>query len=218
MDNNDASSVFGVAKPRSNAEEQYHRELERRSLDIIRVKNPDKTDFHIEWDKRYHRVPAMGTADVPRYIAMKYCRDKAIEVINSINEKMHEAELEDRAKKGLPAFESKWHENQATYIKPNYPRTDDKVLLAKLYSEYWVGLVYEFGKDMPNQVPQQEQNVDLTPVEEKILNEMRNRRVDLSEQAPVQGQTPISGFEPKEALVDEVTVEDAKPTNSKTKS
>ena len=44
----DATNVFGVRKPLTNKEEIFHRELERRSLDIIRVKNPDTQDFFAE--------------------------------------------------------------------------------------------------------------------------------------------------------------------------
>ena len=207
MDDLNASNVFGVAKPKSNNEELFHRELERRSLDVIRVKNPDNKDFFIEWDKRYHRVPANGTADVPRYIAQKYCKDKAVEVVNSLADKMHAQELEDRSKKGLPPFESKWHEQQATYVKANYPRTDDKEILAKLYSEYWVGLVYEFGKDAPVQ-NQPEQGMDMTSTELKVIRDLENRRVD-AEPAPIikEDVQKVSFDKPKskEQMLKEVT-------------
>lgn len=190
QDQFDATQVFGVKKPMSTKEEVFHRELERRSLDIIRVKNPDNEDFFVEWDKRHWNVKAQGTLDVPRYIAIKYCKDKAVDVINKLNDKMHASDIEDRAKKGLPAFESKWHEAQATTEQPRYPRTNDKELLSKLYSEYWVGLVYEYGKDEPMQQTQATEELDMTPVELKIIKEMEGRRVDLSEQAPIKGEEP----------------------------
>jgi hypothetical protein len=227
--NLDATNVFGVPKPRSNSEELFHRELERRSLDIIRVKNPDTKEFFIEWDKRFWRVPAGGTLDVPRYIAIKYCKDKAVETINHLNDKMHEADIEDREKKGLPPFESKWHEQQATYVKSNYPKTGDRTLLTKLYSEYWVGLVYEYGKDSPVQSQSEPESLDMTPIEIKIIKEMENRRVDVADQAPVQEEKPFTGFQsphaevapvstpvemPKEEMVEEVTVENAEPENT----
>ncbi len=206
-DDFDATQVFGVRKPLSTKEELFHRELERRSLDIIRVKNPDSADFIIEWDKRYWRVPANGTLDVPRYLAIKYCKDKAVDTINSINAKMHTKDMEERAAKGLPAFESKWHEEQATYAQPRYPKTDDKELLSKLYSEYWVGLVYEYGKDQPVQTSQPAEELDMTPIELKIIKELENRRVDVSThtEVPVE-EKPIT--EPKEEKVREVTVDD----------
>lgn len=217
----DATSVFGVRKPLSNKEEIFHRELERRSLDIIRVKNPDKQDFFAEWDKRFWKVPAEGTLDVPRYIAIKYCKDKAVDTINKVNAKMHEKEMEDRSSKGLPGFESKWHEEQATYAQPRYPKTDDRELLTKLYSEYWLGLVYEYGKDSPMQVQSEPEQLDMTPIELKIIKELENRRVDVVEQVPVQAEKPFTGFQSPTAQVtpqvetptvkvEEVTVEEPK--------
>jgi len=223
----DATSVFGVRKPLTNAQELFHRELERRSLDIIRVKNPDTTDFFAEWDKRYWRVPANGTLDVPRYIAIKYCKDKAVDTINKVNAKMHSQEMEDRQKKGLPPFESGWHEQAATYDQPRYPKTNDRELLSKLYGEYWVGLVYEYGKDAPMQAPNQpEETLDMTPIELKIIKELENRRVDVVVPEPVKGDKPFTGFEspnaqvavpvetPKEELASEVTIDNAEPTNN----
>lgn len=204
----DVTNVFGVRRPLSSKEELFHRELERRSLDIIRIKNPDNIDFMAEWDKRFWRVPAQGTLDVPRYIAIKYCKDKAVDTINKLNDKMHALEVEDRARKGLPPFESKWHEEQATYAQPRYPKTNDRELLSKLYSEYWVGLVYEYGKDNPQVQTQATEDLDMTPIELKIIKDLENRRVDVSAQAPIKEEHPFTGFEPKVQKEAEVTIED----------
>lgn len=218
----DATQVFGVKKPLSTAEELFHRELERRSLDIIRVKNPDDTDFFVEWDKRYQRVPAHGTADMARFWAIQYCKQKAVDTINKLADKMHAKDIQDRDKSGLPPFESKWHEQQATYSKANYPKTSDKELLAKLYSEYWVGLVYEYGKDQPMQAPDQATTeLDMTPVELKIIKELEGRKVDLTEQSPVVEEKPFTGFTPdnkdietpKEKPAEEVTTSE-QPTQT----
>lgn len=209
--NLDATSVFGVRKPLTSKEEQFHRELERRSLDIIRVKNPDNTDFFAEWDKRFWRVPAFGTLDVPRYIAIKYCKDKAVDTINKINDKLHAQDLEERAKKGLPSFESKWHEEQATYSQPRYPKTNDKGILSKLYAEYWVGMVYEYGKDQPQQAREAAEGLDMTPIELKIIRDLENRRVEVTQPASVVAEVPI-----KEDIVKEVTVDEPETDNKKT--
>jgi hypothetical protein len=211
-DEMDATNVFGVRKPLTNAQELFHRELERRSLDIIRIKNPDTTDFFAEWDKRFWRVPAVGTLDVPRYIAIKYCKDKAVDTINKVNAKMHAQEMEERSKKGLPPFESGWHEQAATYDQPRYPKSNDRELLSKLYSEYWVGLVYEYGKDSPMQAPSQsEAELDMTPIELKIIKELENRRVDVTTPEPIKKEVPTTTFAPetpKEELVNEVSIPD----------
>jgi len=215
MEDFDATQVFGVRKPLSTKEELFHRELERRSLDIIRVSNPDTEDFSLEWDKRYWRVPASGTLDVPRYLAIKYCKDKAVDTINKTNAKMHAREMEERRKKGLPAFESKWHEEEATYAQPRYPKTNDRELLSKLYSEYWVGIVYEYGKDQPMQATQPTEELDMTPIELKIIKELENRRVDVSEPTPIKEEKHPGFAEPKEEMVKEVTVEEPKEANGK---
>ena len=218
----DATNVFGVRRPLSTKEEVFHRELERRSLDIIRVKNPDTQDFFAEWDKRYWRVPAGNTLDVPRYIAIKYCKDKAVDTINKVNAKMHAQEMEERQKKGLPPFESGWHEQAATYDQPRYPKTNDRELLSKLYSEYWLGLVYEYGKDSPmQQVNQATEELDMTPIELKIIKELENRRVDVTTPEPIKEGGTFTKFStnppphiepkvetPKEELVNEVTIEE----------
>ena len=216
----DAVNVFGVRKPLTNAQELFMRELERRSLDIIRVKNPDTADFFAEWDKRYWRVPAGGTLDVPRYIAIKYCKDKAVDTINKADAKLHDKEMEERRAKGLPEFESKWQEEQATHAQPRYPKSNDRELLSKLYGEYWLGLVYEYGKDNPMQAPDQATELDMTPIELKIIKELENRRVDVTTPEPIKGDKPFTGFAgtptptvvetPKEELVNEVTVEEPK--------
>jgi hypothetical protein len=210
----DAFSVFGVAKPRTPQQEQWHREMERRSFDIIRVKNPDTVDFFVEWDHRFQRVPAGGTADMARFWAVTYCRNKAVDIINKMGEKLHKEDLEERAKKGLPSYKDKNEEQNETYMTQRYPKTNDRALLTKLYSELWVGLVYEYGKDVPSSAPQDARagEVDLTPLEQKILMELENRRVDLKqEEKPiVQPVTNVPRFdEPsKEETLKEVTVDD----------
>ena len=222
----DATNVFGVRRPLSTKEEVFHRELERRSLDIIRVKNPDTQDFFAEWDKRYWRVPAGGTLDVPRYIAIKYCKDKAVDTINKADMKLHDKEMEERSAKGLPPFASKWEEEQATHAQPRYPKTGDRDILSKLYSEYWLGLVYEYGKDQPQQMMSQAtEELDMTPIELKIIKELENRRVDVTTPEPVKEEKPTTGFNEvktstesplyvsKKDLAKEVTIEE--PTNEK---
>ena len=208
-DNLDAFSVFGIQKPRTSAEEIFHRELERRSFDVIRVKNPDNKDFFVDWDHRYHRVPANGTADLPRYIAVHYIRNKSVDIVNKLAQKMHDEFITDRRKKGLPEYQDKNIENNETYMTQQYPKTNDRELMTKIYSELWLGLVYEFGKDNP--LPQQkatEYENDITPLEEKILRELGNRKVDLGEQKPVKEPVKSVFSEPvnqsKEEILKEV--------------
>lgn len=211
--NDDAFQAFGVRKPLSHQEEAYHRELQRRSLDIIRVKNPDNVDFHFDWDRRWYIVPANGTADIMRYLAVTYCRNKAIDTINKTTDKLHAKDLEERRSKGMPDFQSKYEENKETYQSAKYPKTNDKELLTKLYSEYWVGLVSEYGKDTPPDQSEPSQGFDMTPLELKIIKEMENRRVDLTQEEPKPATEPVFNqkfddvAEKKKDLAKKVTVE-----------
>ena len=48
-----------VPAGQASIDEAWHKEQFRRSFDTIRVKNPTDKEFFVEWDHRYHRVPAM---------------------------------------------------------------------------------------------------------------------------------------------------------------
>jgi hypothetical protein len=203
----DAYNVFGIRRPYTPSEQQWHREMERRSFDVIRVKNPDKEDFFLEYDHRFHKVPANGTADIHRYLAVNYCRDKAVDIINQINDKLHREDLEKREKSGLPRYKDKYEENWDTYMSNKYPKTNDKDLLTKIYSDLWIGLVYEFGKDEPVFVDKRSGEVDLTPLELKILRTLEGRRVDISsEEKKVQEEKIFTPFDKpsKEVMEKEV--------------
>jgi len=212
MDEMDAPNVFGVQKPRTPGDEAWHREMARRSLDIVRVKNPDKEDFFVEWDHRFHRVPGLGTADLPRYIATTYCRDKATDIINKMAQKLHDDFIEARRKKGLPEYTDKNVENNETYMTQTFPKGNDRELLTKIYGQLWVGIVSEFGKDQPvmNSNPRAGE-VDLTPLEQKILMDLENRRVDMADepQAEVK-EEPIFGTFNKEEILEEVVKKNGK--------
>jgi len=208
----DAVNVFGVPKPRTPQQEVWHREMARRSLDIIRVKNPDKEDFFVEWDHRFHRVPGNATADLPRYIATTYCRDKATDIINKMNQKLHDEFIEARRKKGLPEYTDKNVENNETYMTQTFPKGNDRVLLTKIYGQLWVGLVTEFGKDEPTMNNNARQGeVDLTPLEQKILMDLENRKVDLADDPQKEvKEEPVFGTFDKEEVLEETKKNDKK--------
>lgn len=197
-------------KQRSSTEENWHKEQERRSFDVIRVKNPTNKDYVVEWGKpaTYHRVPANGTADVFRYIATKYCRDMKDLLINEFNQKKHDEEIAERRKKGLAQFESKWHENEATYARPDYKKTNDVKEAVAIYSELWVGLVSEFGKDQPVQTG----SFDNIPTSDEIkaLESVANRKIsDIEEKPVIDESKPEVAVKMKPAKVDQTTNKDA---------
>lgn len=191
MDNeNTASQIFGVTQ-QTNGQDQWHREQERRSFDIIRVKNPTNEDFVVEWGKpaTYHRIPANGTADVFRYIARKFRDDISVKIMNDYNQNKHDDEMADRRKKGMQPFESKWHEEQATYQRSDYKRTDDMNEKIKIWSDVWVGLVSEFGKDQP--LPGRINETSYSPEVAELLSKLEGRKITDTQVKPIIAEEKI---------------------------
>lgn len=201
MDDSVVNSAFGIQQ-QSESEYAWHREQERRALDIIRVLNPTNKDYYIDWDHRFHKVSANATADIPRFVATKYCRDMRTQIINTINQESHDKTMAERSRTGKGSFESKYHENIDVYDK-GIPTTDFN-LSAKIYAQLWVGLVYEYGKDMPPPTPGQRTN-DMTPDETRILQSLFNKKVDLAPNKDlVQTENPFSNL-PKQDILEELT-------------
>ena len=182
---------LGVQSPQQAQQEQWHREQERRSFDVIRVKNPTSKDYFVEWDHRYHKVPAESTADVPRFVATKYCRDMKDKIIHEMGQRMHDEHIAYRVKNGQPAYNNKYEENYATYMTEPYPKTNDWELAAKIYADLWVGLVMEWGKDVPTNVNPRAGEVDSVPAEVKLLQSLETKKV--SNSLPVQ-ESPAEMF------------------------
>lgn len=191
----DIQQAFGAAAPKTPVEEAWHNEQRRKQYDIIRVKNPTNQDFYVMYDvNQYQKIPANSTLDVPRYIAIRYVQHQKDNIINAMIKKKHDDHMAERAAKGMPNFKSKWEENEETYSSADYPKTNDPELMAQIMDELWVGLVHEFGRDVPPQAfDPRAGEVDLTPPEMKILEGLDKRRVTTTE-APVQqyGSAPIS--------------------------
>ncbi len=189
---NFVNEMEGGQKPRTLVEEAYHREQERKKYDIIRIKNPTNKDFWVKYDiNQYQRVPANSEIDVPRYIATRYLTHMKDKLIHDKAQQMHDAQLADRDKKGLPRYADKYTENKETYETNPYPKSDDPTLIAQHFSDLWLGTVYEFGKDkMPENQDPRAGEVDITPVEQKVIDSLRNKRV-----AP--DASPMGQFQPR---------------------
>jgi len=158
----------------SKDQDLFHRELARRSQDTIRVFNPESDDYVVDWDGYKHRIPSKGSADVPRYIAEKYCRDMTTLIINKMGDAQGAEMLKVRQDKGMPEFGDKYVENREIWDK--VPKTNDDKLIKDLYPKLWIGLVNEFGVDYVDQ--KAETHVDDRNQEEKMLQELANKRVD----------------------------------------
>ena len=203
----DLNQAFGRQRQLSAIEEAWHNEQKRKQYDIIRVSNPAKAivkgieyslppiDFYQEYDvNQYQKIAFNSTIDIPRYIAIRYVEHKKDEIINFVNQKLHDEYLADRDKRGLPRFTDKAVENKETYETQSYPKTDDTSVIAEVYNQLWIGLVHDFGRDVPpqNNNPRSGE-VDLTSASMKALENLDKKRVDISQlpQAPVYQSAPV---------------------------
>lgn len=177
-DNSSLDQAFGGTAPKTPVEEAWHNEQRRKQYDIIRVHNPTSQDFFVMYDvNQYQKIPANSTIDVPRYIAIRYLTHMKDHIINQQAQTKHDEHLKMRREKGFPDFKSKYEENEETYNAGDYPKTNDPKLMADVMDGLWIGLVHEFGRDLPPEhLNPRTGEVDLTPPETKIIDNLDKRR------------------------------------------
>lgn len=168
------------------SEYAWHKEQERMSFDIIRIANPPvftikgknfnypHGDYYIIWDNYKHKVPINGTLDIQRYLARKYRKDMAVDLINYYGE-IEGNKLRERIVKEQPNVAvDKYMENKSVWDK--IPRTDDETLLAEIYPQLWLGEVKLFGlDDLP--VNPAAAAVDFRTFEERFDSEYGNKQI-----------------------------------------
>ena len=179
--------------------ELWHKEAARKANDTIRVYNPTNKDYFIVWDGYKHRVPAKGTLDCPRYIAMTYRRDMVVQLINELSDKQR-AEWEAERKKKGEAPLNDYEKNLLLFPKEH--RTDNPELVRAFSKEIWLGVVKEFGLD--DVTPQmQSGQVDLKSLEDKVLEELDTLRV-----APLETDSaPVLTATDKKKLEEEISAD-----------
>jgi len=148
-------------EPRSAQEEAFHKELEDRSKDIIRVHNPLDIEFKFKYDSRWFKVPAKGYKDWEAFLAWKFYNDIGQYMIGSAIIAKGEKMIEDRAKKGMDEFLDKYVENKAIWDK--VPHMDNKDLWNDVAKEVIIGIVEEYGKELPPV-----ENVQLDPIQNPL--------------------------------------------------
>ena len=186
------------------------REMERRSLDSFMVFNPTSEDYLVEWDKRYHRIPnkdknmgfGNGRMELPRYLAEKYARDMKNKLINAENDQML-LDLKDKlAKAGVtdPVLNA-----NLEFERRHERRTDNPELIKKYYEILLLGLVREYGLDMPDAM--QSKHIDpAKTVEEQILETMSQRYQEPTNGKSIPKAQPVKVQEVKEKpSLEEVT-------------
>ena len=180
----DIFQEMGGARPKTPIEEAWHQEQERKKYDIIRVKNPTSQDFYVKYDtNRFQKIAANSTVDVPRYIAVRYITHQKDAIIHAMAQQKHDEYMKERDEKGLPRYKSKYEENEETYNSSEYPKSNDPKLMEQIISDLWVGLVYEFGRDIPPQtMDPRAGEVNLTPADVQIMEKLDKKRVDPEDQ------------------------------------
>lgn len=189
------------------------REMYRSSLDSIRVYNPTDQDFTIIWDGFKHTVPSKGK-DVgfgkgqrvmPRYLAMKWCRDMKNKIIGENSEKKVAEMMASASQDMKIKYEADPFEKQKLYSMT--PNINDEVEIKRIYDIIWLGVEERYG--IEDSVEGEHDGIqDQRPIEEQILDSM-NRPVKkaLQEQESV-SEKPVSTVYPisqaKKNLVKEV--------------
>lgn len=120
-----------------------HRELQRKSLDKIRINNPFNEDIIVRWDRFPHVVPKQGYAIKERYIAEKYLRETAKRILTQRNDKLRDEENKRRIDKGQGKMTR--HQDEVQFETDLYANWSQKQLqVIKEYNLYG-GIVEEFG-------------------------------------------------------------------------
>jgi hypothetical protein len=156
------------------AMEISRREIQRKSLDTIRVFNPLANPFRFQWDGFWHSVPANGTKDLPRYLAMHYFKKIAEYMIGQQALKEGEELLKLREKQFGKTFIDKYEENKEVWDR--VPKMNDPDLLTAIRDTVVLGLVEEYGYDMPEPGESTPQ-IDFRSLEEQIFAGA-NKRID----------------------------------------
>lgn len=168
--------------------ELNRREMYRKSLDTIRIYNPLDHTFRYMYDGFWHQVPAGGTKDEPRYLARHYFKKIAEYMIGQQILKDGEELLKLREKQLGKAFLDKYEENKEVWDKT--PRLDDEKLLKEIRDVVILGVVEEYGLDLPEEVPAERRaNLDFKPLNDQIFDEVDRPVFDEVEKEVV--DTPV---------------------------
>ena len=168
-----------------------HREIERRSQDIHRVRNPRDEDFELVWDGYIDVIPTKGTADLPTYKVDKYLKEMADLILREGQEEAVMKENKRRSDRGEQEMD-KWQAQnvlEGRYaIEKGINNPEARV---KLYKELYVGLVKEFGVE---KIEKTQRNVTPT-THEQAMSEILGSRVPVEDSKP-----PLISKEPSTPL------------------
>jgi len=154
------------------------REMQRTSLDLIRIYNPTDEDFTIVWDGYKHIVPnknkdtgyGKGMRVVQRYLAMWYLKHITDKIIT---EKQDAKIAQLRTKYEDAGIEDSILKAQLEVERNRSLRTDNEQEVKKIAEVVWLGIEERYGMD--DEVVEQATSIDQRPVHEKVVDELTNK-------------------------------------------
>lgn len=155
------------------------REMERRSLDIVRIYNPLETRFNYMHDSRYHSVDGKSTKDVTRFLAAHYFKKIAERIIGDQQLKTGAELLALREKQFGRTFLDKYEENKEVWDRT--PKLNDPELLKEIYNTVILGLVEEYGMEIPEETHAVSTVIDFRSPQDQMFYTQKDKRVTADE-------------------------------------
>lgn len=147
---------------------QLRRELQRRSLDQIKVYNPLQTPFFTIFDGFTHVCPARGEAVFPRYVAEKWMKEFADYMITKDEEEYVRLENEKRVKRGQPIMDPQ--DRETVDYREKLLTNDEKRRFSYIKMVHR-GVTKEYGMDIPDNTVQK---LDKRPLDDKLFERIEN--------------------------------------------
>lgn len=159
--------------------EAVKREMYRVSQDDCMIYNPTDEDFIIQWEEFKFPVPnqnkdigwGKGKREVKRYLARWYCTHMKDQLINDLGEKKANEIIAQRRKEGKEEFTDKYVENRQVWDK--IPKTDDPTLIENYMPQLFLGVVREFGGEVPDEILA---TLDTRTNEERVMEELQKKK------------------------------------------
>lgn len=155
----------------------WHKEMERRKNDVLRVYNPTDQDYLVVYDRangaKRFRVPAKGEASLVRYIAGRYIKQMFEKIVTEKQDAAVLKENERRAERGADAMNR--HKEQLAF-ESNALNQIIKEDAQKLVATLYVGLESEFGIDDFVEEAEQLPEADNRPVFDRIFESVQKQK------------------------------------------
>lgn len=151
--------------------------MARFSLDIIRIYNPLEFDYKYMWDGYWNTVPAKSYKDVPRYKAKHFFKNISQYLIGQMQIKQGNDLLKKRDDRGLDKILDKYQENRQ--IWDQVPKLNDENLLNQIAEDVLIGLVEEYGKDLPPEtVKRYQPKPEQSNLDDQVFRKFASKIID----------------------------------------